>query len=280
MSQEQREKLKARYRGEGYTGEQQDIQNLIADAEIRPVPEQKPLLTTLERYEEEAGLDSYKADPTALIDLVRTQQLLKKSRVLVDLGAGPGDFLRRMQWDKTKNYMGVDLSPGFVRRYNAQQAWDRTQSIGLGEEPRRFNSAMWIGTIDSAAYMNRLLGEYPDLASDGSVISTLTLDRVPDPRQLIRNMKNFRDAKILATLLPVVAEDDNPSRQEAKVVYTLQEKRVTPGINREEDALVLRATLEREWEQPVETAQVPYVVESSGDRQEYMLDVFFTRPKK
>jgi hypothetical protein len=86
-------------------------------------------------------------------------------------------------------------------------------------------------------------------------------------------------ARILATLLPIVPEDDNPSRQgEEKIVYTREPNRIVPGRTAVEDRDVLLRVLRDVWKKAIGVENVPYEVTSSGDTQKYDLAVFYSRP--
>ena len=137
---------------------------------------------------------------------------------------------------------------------------------------------MQLGLIDSPNLIEKR-GELRNL-TEGAVISTLTLDRVTDPVQLVRNMSRFEGPKILATLLPVDPGDDNPSRQKNKILYTRNENRIVPGKDAKTDRASLLSGLTEIWETEVEYAEIPYVVRSFGDTQAYTLSMFFTRGKK
>jgi hypothetical protein len=246
---------------ERYPGEEIDRLLLAYDIAQRPEEERTIIERALERYDQEGEVGSYESNPGNLIEFIVKEKLLEGSSSLVDLGAGPGDLIEalreRLPGIQT---LGIDLSPSFVEKFNVGRATE--------------NSAMRMGLIDSPGLAERV----GDLTG-GGVISVLTLDRVADPRRLIKNMGEFRGPKILGTLIPIVAEDDNPSRQgEEKIVYTPQGNRVAPGTNPEEDRDALRTFLLQEWKEGIENIQLPYAVGSSGDLQEYVLDVFFTRP--
>jgi|GEM_PF-6206729 len=254
---------------ETYRGETEDIERILTALDRRSREEQEMILDTVKRYNGEA---EYKADTGKLVDLIEKRRLVIDTlpRRWVDLGAGAGDlvaalartYARRGLDDFRIDVTGFDLSPGLVRAFNKKLS-----------TPKDTSPQMRMGLIDDP-YITEQLSLWK---RKGGVSSILTLDRVANPRQLIRNMSTFEGAKLIGTLLPIVPEDDNPSRQENKIIYTPVLNRITPGKTREEDLAVLKSVLEEEWNGPVETAQVPYVVESSGDRQEYMLDVFFTR---
>ncbi len=219
-------------------------------------PEDKPMaLRALTRYEREGAESTYSTEPQSLIQLIDDLRLLRNANWVGDLGAGPGDVVGALA-DKYPQLQvtGIDISPTFVAKFNRNK--------------KRQNAGMAVGLIDQPL----------SIGADNrtAAISVLTLDRLVNPKMLIDNMAKFNAAKILATLLPIVAEDDNPSLQGTKNIYTAPEKRVVPGKNARDDRQELWKLLQRSWNSPVEFATVPYVVSSSGDRQEYELGVFFT----
>ena len=241
---------------ERYPGESDDRTWLEADIAQRPPEDQEIIRRTLTRYDAEGEKNSYQSDPGALLELIEQEKLLEGSGSIVDLGAGPGGLVRGLadRYPET-NILGIDLSPNFVGNFNAN------------DKPE--NAVMRMGLIDSPGTVDRI-----GPMTEGSVISTLTLDRVADPRQLIDNMGRFKGRKILGTILPIVAEDDDPSRQGEKITYTRPERRIAPGVTEEEDAEAVLELLKASWGEGVRAYQVPYIGESSGDRWEYTLWVF------
>lgn len=233
-------------------------------------PEDRAIvLSTLARYEEESEKTSYKTNPEALVRLIGDEKLLDESEYIVDLGAGPGDLLDELDTafqnnQESKQIVGIDLSPGFVQNFNAKKPW-------FGRQPVR--SCMYVGLIDGWEVWRS-----KTLSNRRSVISVLTLDRLTNPRELIKNMARFNCARILGTLLPVVPEDDNPSRQgTGKIVYTREPNRIVPGRDAKEDRDRLLALLKDAWGKKVDVTNVPYEVTSSGDTQQYNLAVFYSR---
>ncbi len=237
------------------TSELEAVFELIS---LRPPEEARALELAFARYMEEGANNSYSADTSGFIDFLSKRKLLSPSDMIIDLGAGPGDLIGTLMYRcPLKKFIGIDLSPGFVSRFNDQ---------------RKQNSDVFmrLGVIDSPLDMT-------GLTVDANVISVLTLDRLSQPKVLIDNMSKFTGSKILGTLLPVVGEDDNPSLQgEEKRVYTPPENRIVPGRSSEEDREVLLRELSRSWKSEISYSEVPYSVGSSGDRQRYELGVFYT----
>lgn len=248
----------------------ESLERMFASIRNLPQEDQAIILRTLARYEKESKSRSYKTDPGKLAQFILDKQLLNDSRQLVDLGAGPGDLLKRIgnmeRYGRGRLYMGIrlrglDVCPGFAEDFNAQADLGTRMDVGLIDSP--FQD----GDFDL------------DTMQDSSVVSILTLDRLTNPRVLIENMGRFNRAKVLATLLPVVPEDDNPSRQdeEQKIIYTRPENRIVPGKTPEEDREVLLYMLERSWGRGVQVENVNYTVQSSGDTQKYDLAVFYAQ---
>ena len=241
------------------TKQQQLDQKILKEIERLPEEDRLATLTALERYNREGVRSKYWTEPEKLIRFIRNQQLFKNSGEVVDLGAGPGDLVEELAREyPRKRICGIDLSSEFVGSFNsnrAQRLPNATMDVGLIDQPRSIGSK------------NR-----------ASVISVLTLDRVSNPAILIENMAKYSKSRVLATLLPIIGEDDNPSLQAegTKRVYTPPAKRIVPGRRADEDRGALMTLLQKSWKKPIAYSEVEYVVNSSGDRQEYTLGVFFT----
>ncbi len=165
----------------------------------------------------------------------------------VDLGCGPGRFVA----EQGEGSRGVDLSPSFCFK----------------------NERVDCGVIDAP---------FPDLiaqinggrtlvgtGSPSWAFSSLTLDRVRDPAQLIENLGQLGKTRVtLATLLPVVPVDDGPNVQR-RVEYTPPELRLTPGSTEEEDRCILQEYLADRFRTAVQTTRIPYLCRSSDGEQRY-----------
>lgn len=255
-----KEKKTAEQIQESYEGEREDLESLYQSIRKRPADEQESLLQTLERYDAESKNDSYNANPSELISLLVKEEVLSNSKSLVDLGAGSGNVIKTIASRYPQlPILGIDLSPGFVSNFNTN--------------PENTSAGMRLGLIDSADLPEQLGGW-----TEGDVISVLTLDRVANPRQFLQNMGLFKGRKILATLLPVVPEDDNPSRQKEgeKIMYTKPENRIVRGETVDQDRDDITLLLQEIWG-ATESTQIPYTVESSGDTQAYTLQVFMSK---
>jgi amino acid adenylation domain-containing protein len=134
-----------------------------------------------------------------------------------DLGCGSGEFLQSLAVNGIQHVTGVDINPFFV-----QGLTDR----GIRAAIARIDSPTEVFTRESG-----LLPESLDF-----VISTLTLDRVQHPRQLIRNMSAvLKDGGrfMLGTLLPIVEFEDGANRSD--FAYTRYENKLTPGVDADDD---------------------------------------------
>ena len=231
------------------------ILNQMADL---PPPEQEATVSAFKRYIREGQDNSYSSNTQSLVEFIQRNNLLEETGTLFDLGAGPGDFLKALEQAYPEAFLfGVDLSPGFVSRFN--QTRSRTSRV-----------LMQMGLIDMPSCAVSRSTESPN------AISILTLDRLARPKMLVQNMAQFTGNKILATLLPIVGRDDNPSLQGDPAIYTPEENKIVPGEDAQEDREVLTQYLEATWETDIAFEEVPYEVGSSGDVQPYNLGVFFT----
>lgn len=248
---------------ERYPGQKRSLQDLFSKIAELPPQDQVTALRTLRRYLQESDKSAYRAEPSGLSQLIVDEKLLQDSLMMFDLGAGPGDLLQELATIYPELLVrGLDLNPGFVESFNASMR----ENFGS----RGF---MKVDLIDSP-----LQEALFQMGRVSSVASVLTLDRLLYPKVLIQNMARFTKAKILGALLPNIPEDDNPSRQGAeKIIYTKPESRIVPGRSIAEDRDMLRRYLINAWEKPVEIAEVPYTVSSSGDVQKYDLSVFYSK---
>ncbi|MSR67771.1 hypothetical protein EXS65_03040 [Candidatus Peribacteria bacterium] len=177
---------------EQYPQQKEGLREILSQIAIQSSADQVSLRKALARYMQEALGKSYQTEPDGIVDLIRERDLFRDSDALVDLGAGPGDLLERLApLYPAMRMRGIDLSPGFVTDFNRRNIYPNTRmDVGLIDTP--------LSGIDSN---NRT-----------SAMSVLTLDRLAQPRIVLENMAQFTRAKILATLLPIIPEDDNPSR--------------------------------------------------------------------
>lgn len=162
---------------------------------------------------------------------------------LLDLGCGPGDFIRGQN---PKQVFGVDISPSFAY----------------------FNPLVRCGVID--APMEDLCEQtgYKNAGRPAWAFSSLTLDRVRDPARLLENLEALGERVSVATLLPVVPFDDGPEVKNP-IEYTPVELRLTPGTSEEEDRRILQTYLEDTFQRRVTAENIPYQCRSSDGVQDY-----------
>jgi amino acid adenylation domain-containing protein/FkbM family methyltransferase/non-ribosomal peptide synthase protein (TIGR01720 family) len=150
---------------------------------------------------------------------------------------------------------GVDISPYFVQR------------------ARRKGMDVVMAKVDIAPQMfveeSGISPESQDFA-----ICTLVLDRVEDPRAFLRNMFGvIREGGRFAiqTSLPLVPVDD--TRGEA-IVYTPNTKRLSRGIDSDEDSNILLRMLDELGSAQVKVWRLPYAVVSADGFQAYEIHSF------
>ena len=199
-------------------------------------------LSGMLRYLLEQG--EYRADPVQY-DHLRDQKLLKPGDLLVDLGTGPGNIVK--MWDIEGNpAVGIDASPSFVAR----------------------NKLLKLGLIDDdEQYLRSLIG---DIQENRTVLSSLTLDRVGKPKQLLRNIVGLAGEKGnfgVASLFPLIPEDDE--NVDHKIVYTPPHHRLHLDGTEEGDAREVHEYLQDMSKRIVHREKIPYTVHTSSGTQEY-----------
>lgn len=242
-----------------YPDQRNDIQAVFKRIKGLEDADQAIVLGAMDRYVNEAMRNSYRTRTRGLIKLMLERKWLRGCDAVVDLGAGSGDFIRELRTVSDVPALGIDLSPGFVDNFNRRD--DDTRScmrMDLIDCP-----------VDDTTIWN------PNLCRRPAVFSTLTADRTCFPRTLIANMGNFKGPKVLATLLPINPEDDNPSiPREKRRIYTQPKNRVVPGTDKLEDGGMLKKYLKTAWQAQVTVDCVDYEVDSGTDTQTYQLYVF------
>lgn len=203
------------------------------------------------RYLLEDG--SYVADLAPLRYLERDGHL-QKGMPLLDLGTGSGAVIH--DWARRDNpAMGIDLSPSFVMEHRNNRE---------GE--------IHFGVIDGDVHLlRRRLAELCLGAEQNHVVlSSLTLDRVGKPQQLINNMSELAgDDGTLAvfTLLPVQPEDDE--NVASKIVYTPEQHRITTGATLEQDLRELEEFIGDTHRALVDVIEGQYNVQTSTGPKTY-----------
>lgn len=212
------------------------------------------------RYLVEGREHSYHVDVAPLMELMAAEGLMNGHHCgLLDLGAGPGSMVD--VWRSTgRPGLGIDLSPAFVAEKS-----DRLRLALIDEGYEDI-----LETID---------GDF----RPGLIMTSMTLDRVRKPKQLLANVTNlsrqFQTPFVLATILPVRPEDDDESAS-VKIVYTDDDNRLTPGKDATEDREIILEHLRRlAPEYDVGVHAIPYVIHSSGVRHEYQQYCFLGKRK-
>jgi len=178
----------------------------------------------------------------------------------VDFGCGSGEILQTLTHSGSV-VAGIDINPLFIKqaRQNGLQAIESEVDI------------------DAELITDKWGEAFTNL---DFVLSTLVLDRVSKPLNLLKNLFYVLRAGgrfALQTLLPVVpVEDGNISDQ---VIYTRKENCVSPGENQETDRWFILALLHELGADKISVHTLPYVVNSRDGLQEYVLWSFSGRKR-
>ena len=174
----------------------------------------------------------------------------------VDYCSGNGEILRALS-NMGATVRGIDWNPFFAER------------------GRRDHLDVVVARVDSKYPEFAISTGIPDNSQD-FVITTLALDRVPYPRQLLSNMlRVLREGGRFAiqTLLPVTPSDDAPVLQ--PISYTTDEERITTGRSIRSDKRELFALLRGMGGRSIRLCNFPYVVASRDGIQVYQLWSFY-----
>lgn len=197
------------------------------------------------RYLLENG--SYVADLAPLNNL-KNLEVQRPGMSLVDLGTGSGGVPRA--WAKEGSpAMGFDISPSFVEA----------------------NSHIEYAVIDGdPMIMRRKAYELMNNPAGYTVLSSLTLDRVGRPKQLIKNMSTLAGKEgnlALYTLLPVVPEDDEDVGQ--KIIYTPKRHRLTETGTELGDKAAIQEYMQDTHKSLIQVVQTPYTVQTTTGEKKY-----------
>jgi amino acid adenylation domain-containing protein len=221
---------------------------------LRDTRDDAAIIGALARYVEESTRGTYYScglTADVLRELLQLPLSSPATRVRgIDFGFGNGEVLETLHRLGT-HVIGLDLNPLFV-----QSARRR----GLRAEFARVDAP--------DAELFPPLGIEP--GSRDFVISTLVLDRVARPRQLLCNM--LRALKpggrfALQTLLPLAPVDDGPAHR--PIVYTMPQHRIARGEHADDDRRALVRLLLELGAGDVEVRRVPYCVASLDGLQDY-----------
>jgi SAM-dependent methyltransferase len=173
---------------------------------------------------------------------------------LLDLGCGNvGQYLH--QWDRARGLprgtsKGVDLSPSFALR-----GGHKNISVGAIDAPTAELRHQTILPLKPAAVS----------------VSSLTLDRLYNPAQAIRNLHDLTAAGgrvVVASLFPIVPEDDEPGLTR-RIVYTPEVNRLTNTGTLDGDLRQLTERISDELSVSATADTYQYTVQSSGGPQVY-----------
>ncbi|MGM3188943.1 non-ribosomal peptide synthetase [Musicola paradisiaca] len=205
-----------------------------------------------QRYFLEGRQGTYKAEGLTRALLQTVLELSDfKGMNGADFGFGNGEVLTRLS-EMGAIAKGVDYIPSFVDA--ARQAGQQAELAKIDDPWETFSVDAGIteGSLDFA-------------------LSTLVLDRVADPKQLLLNIyTSLRQGGrfALQTLLPVIPLDDNPDTDE-QIEYTPPSLRLVKGNSLLEDVRDLTLLLEDIFQCDVRMYRFPYVVLSRDGLQEY-----------
>lgn len=168
----------------------------------------------------------------------------------VDFGLGNAE-IQQILSDAGSCIRGLDIDPFFVR-----QARDKGLDAHMARvdiDPGIFltETGLREGTVDF-------------------VVSTLVLDRVENPGNLVKNMLAIlkQEGRIaIQTLLPIVPFDDEDV--ENPIVYTPVQNRITPGTDAEEDKLYLVELLYELGVRDIKIHRLPFGVHTNSGFQDY-----------
>jgi hypothetical protein len=211
------------------------------------------------RYLMEGRNASYRAEVGPFIEFLEQNGYANGTdTALFDLGAGPGDLIA--EWKNSgRPARGVDLSPSFVLH----------------------NPDLRLGLIDGDYDMlvDALDGDF----RPGVITTSMTLDRVRNPKQLLANVVNLarqHDASfIVSTILPINPVDDDNSAQ-YRITYTDSDHLLTRGASVDEDEdTILQEMKKLAGDYDIEVRTLPYTIHSSGETHQYTQHCFCGKKK-
>ncbi|MBI3332374.1 hypothetical protein HYZ99_05475 [Candidatus Peregrinibacteria bacterium] len=182
---------------------------------------------------EDGGYHAYK--PVHLHHII-DEGILRPGAPLVDLGAGSGEAVK--EWAARGNAaVGIDASPSFVAACDL----------------------LHLGRIDADPEILSTLVSH--LSTNRVVITSLTLDRVTKPKDLVRMMidqagtgGNF----MLSSLFPVLPEDDENVNH--PITYTPHKYRIASTGTEEGDLAAVKEFLGDYSHRNIQTKKLPYTV--------------------
>ncbi|WP_202704401.1 condensation domain-containing protein, partial [Flavobacterium sp. UGB4466] len=217
---------------------------------------EKEFTSTFLRYYYEGMFDNYKAQSISWEVFLKLTNNLAPLSKGIDLGCGSGELVRSINANGTYHITGIDANPFFVKKLIN----DKINGILC-----RIDMPVNVFLKESKLQANSM----------DFVVSTLTLDRVQYPSNLVRNMSMLlREGGrfILGTLLPIVAHEDGENQ--SAFDYTKQENRITPGLSEKEDRYYLVEMLLKAGIADIELFQTKIQVSSKNGMQDYTLFIF------
>jgi len=174
----------------------------------------------------------------------------------IDFCFGNGEVLEELS-ELGAQVLGLDLSPFLVQSARNKNLNVRMAKVDVPPEVFAKDTGIEEGSQDF-------------------VISTLTLDRLDNPRNFLENL--FMSLKAggrfaIQTLLPILPIDDG--NVENPITYTSTQHRITPGQNVEQDKQSLLRLIYILGACDVNICQLPYVVASRDGFQEYKIWSFY-----
>jgi len=178
-----------------------------------------------------------------------------------EFGFGSGEILQILSAAGAV-MKGFDLSPFFVQR------------------ARRNGHDVQIAKVDMAPEL--FVEEHRDsVGFYDFAISTMTLDRVENPRNLLKNLFALLrpgGSFAIQTILPILPFDDG--EVEDPISYTPESHRLTSGVNEEEDKRALVMRLSDLGAGEIRICQLPYLIASSDGLQRYRVWSFSGRKRE
>jgi amino acid adenylation domain-containing protein len=192
-----------------------------------------------------------------------TKEILKKIFDLneftglegIELGFGNGEVMENLR-ELGAKIKGIELNPFFIQKGRNKKLSVQFGEVDLDEENFRLRYQLSEDSLDFS-------------------ISTLLLDRVEKPMNLLKNILMVLKPGgkfALQTLLPI-----NPIRDEYvkdKTTYTPEKDRITTGENEEDDKLKLVQLLYELGGENIKIFRIPFAVMNKGSLKDYIVFSF------
>jgi amino acid adenylation domain-containing protein len=179
----------------------------------------------------------------------------------IDFCFGDGEVIQILK-EMGASAVGFDLSPFFVRR------------------ARRLGLDVAMAKVDVPP--DEIISETGiEEGSQDFAITTLSLDRLEKPKNLLKNMLLVLKADgrfAIQTLLPITGIDDGGT--DDPIIYTLPQDRIGSGQSEEQAKEALINLLRELGAKDLSVCRLPYVVASRDGVQEYTVWSLFGRKKR